>query len=437
MGLREHATRVVITGIGVICPLGSTPGEVWQALQVGRSGIGPLRGIPVDALPVSFGAEAAQFSGAAEDFGPLDKQMTRTVRKATKVMCREIQMGVAAGQLALADAGLVPANRDPDRTGIIYGADYIMTTPDEFVLGIRACLGPDGRFDFGRWARDGMTKVDPLWLLKYLPNMPASHLAILNDLRGPNNSLTLREAGANLAVGEAYATLVRGHADAMIAGATGTRIHPVRSVHVALQETLATGEDPPSLCRPFDKHRTGMVLGEGAAAIVLETAAHAEARSARILAEVLGHASSTVMRQNGDDCRAAACRNALALALDHAGKRPGDIGHLQAHGLGTPDSDHHEARGISDVFGARSVPVMAAKSYFGNLGAGGGMVELICSLLTLQHDRLVPVRNFVTPDPACPVNVVRELVEPAGDCFVNLSLTPQGQASAVVVQRWR
>ncbi len=124
---------------------------------------------------------------------------------------------------------------------------------------------PSGDFDFSRWAAEGMPQVTPLWLLKYLPNMPASHVAIYNDLRGPNNSVTLREASANAAVGEAFRTIVRGSADVMVAGATGTRVHPMKMVHSVTQEEVAAdGVEPARASRPFDLNRSGMVLGEGA-----------------------------------------------------------------------------------------------------------------------------------------------------------------------------
>jgi 3-oxoacyl-[acyl-carrier-protein] synthase II len=427
--------RVVITGLGLVSPLGNSAEQLWSSLIGRRSGVRCLQHLPAGALPVDFGAEAWDFSGSIENFGPLDKPMTRSIKKGLKMMCREIQMGVAVAQLALLDAGFSSDQRDPDRTGVVYGSDHVMTTPDEFVLGMQACLDESGQFEFSRWASQGLSKVDPLWLLKFLPNMPASHVAIFNDLRGPNNSITLREAAANLAVGEAYATIRRGHADAMLAGATGTRIHALRSVHVALQETLAVHNRPvEELSRPFDRDRTGMVLGEGAGAILLERLDIAERRGARIVAEVVGHGSSTVMRLDGTDGRGLAVKNAVRRALQSAGKQPADIGHVHAHGLGTVDLDCREAEAIQALFGNRT-PVAAAKSYFGNLGAGSGMVELIASSLALSQQQLFPHLNFATPDPACPIHVASDGM-PAGPSFVNINVSPQGQASAVVVQRW-
>ena len=210
-----------------------------------------------------------QFTGEIDDFGPLEKEAKKAIRKGLKVMCRECQMGVAVAQLALADAALKPGAADPDRSGISFGADYMLSVPEEFSEGIVQCLDEQGRFQFSRWGMEGMTKMSPLWLLKYLPNMPASHLAIYNDFRGPNNSLTLREASANAALGEAYQIILRGGADLMLVGATGTRLHPMKMLHAVQQEEVFTGDgDPAAASRPFDRDRRGMVLGEGAGAVV-------------------------------------------------------------------------------------------------------------------------------------------------------------------------
>src|SRR5262249_45597303 len=147
---------------------------------------------------------------------------------------------------------------------------------------------------------DGLKKVDPLWLLKYLPNMPASHIAIYNDLRGPSNSLIHREASANLSLAEAYCTIQRGSAETIVTGATGTRIHPIRTVHVNLQEQVANnGMEPARLSRPFDKLRSGMVLGEGAAALVLEELELAQSRGVKIYGEIIGYGSSSVISRDG------------------------------------------------------------------------------------------------------------------------------------------
>jgi 3-oxoacyl-[acyl-carrier-protein] synthase II len=281
--------------------------------------------------------------------------------------------------------------------------------------------------------------MSPLWLLKYLPNMPACHLAMYNDLRGPNNSLTLREASANVALVEACQTIVQGRADMMVAGATGTRVQPVNMIHALQQEEVAMSDgDPAQASRPFDRDRTGMVLGEGAAAVVLEDLKSARARGATVYAEVVGGASSSVAGGHLVARRGQAMKNALLVTLARTGTAPGQIGFLDAHGLSTRSGDAEEAWAINQVFGDRSrpLPVVAAKGHCGNLGAGSGMVELVAGVMALAYGRLFSVLNYKTPDPECALRVVANGNGDAvpGRSFVNLSVTPQGQASAVLVR---
>jgi 3-oxoacyl-[acyl-carrier-protein] synthase II len=431
--------RVVITGLGAICPLGNTKETLWEGLSQGRSGVGPLSQLPSEGLPIRFGGEARGFTGDIDGFGPLDKEIKKAIRKGLKVMCRECQMGVAAAQLAVADSGFKTGALDPERCGISFGADYMLSVPEEFSEGIMQCLDERGQFHFSRWGMEGMPKMSPLWLLKYLPNMPASHLAIYNDFRGPNNSITLREASANAALGEAHQIILRGHAELMVVGATGTRLHLMKLIHSAQQEEICIGDgDPAAASRPFDRDRHGAVLGEGAGAIVIEELSAAQARGATIYGEVVGAATSSVAGRRLVAQRDQAMANALRATLRGAEANPDELGHLHAHGLSTKTCDIAEARAIQEVFGARStpLPVTAAKSYFGNLGAGSGMVELIGSVLAMQNDRLFPILNYATPDPECPIAAVRNGDAKPGDSFINLSVSPQGQASAAMIRRF-
>jgi 3-oxoacyl-[acyl-carrier-protein] synthase II len=248
----------------------------------------------------------------------------------------------------------------------------------------------------------------------------------------------MREASSNLAIAEATATILRGHADAMLAGATGTKIHPARTIHVVTQEEVAVANgEPTRLIRPFDKGRCGTVLGEGAAALLLEELETARSRGATIWGEVIGFASSAVSDQRGIGQLKTSFMNVLAAALANARIKPADVGHIHAHGLGTRRCDAEEAQAIAKVFSERpkGVPVVAAKSYFGNLGAASGLVELISSLLAQRAGRLFRTLNYDSPDPECPVNVVTTADAPPGDLFINLSISPQGQSSAVVIRR--
>lgn len=408
-----------------------------QALRDGTSGVAPLERLPRgSALGINAGAESNEFTGDIANYGPLEKKLQRTIRKGTKMMCREIEMGVAASQLALTDAELSEDKRDRDRSGVTFGCDYIMSEPDELTEAVRNSVDENGDFDIRLWGGGGLPQINPLWMLKYLPNMPASHVAIYNDLRGPNNSITLREAAPCAAMTEAYSTITRGHADVLLVGATGSRIHEIRSLHASMQEQIAADQDDPTtMSRPFDVSRDGLVMGEGAATIVCETLEHAQQRGATILGEVVGYGSSAVGKKAGDDFLRIALANALRGALGD--NDPTSIGHVNAHGLATVQCDRDEAVAIAEVFGDPSAqpPVTTIKGHVGNLGAGGGMVEIIASLMSLDGN-LFPVLNCKTVDPECPVNVCMSNDVPAGTSFVSANVTPQGQASAIRIQKF-
>ncbi len=425
--------RVVITGLGVICPLGNTPQALWQGLIDGVSGVGPITMFPTDSLPLRFAAEARQFANDdIGNFGDLEKVLQRTIRKGLKTICREAQMGIAAAQLAMQHAGLKAGGFDPVRTGAVFGSDYMITLPEEFADACRNCVGPAGKFEFARWATSGLPKLNPLWLLKYLPNMPAAHLSMYNDLRGPNNSITEREASANLAVGEAARIIARGHADTMIAGATGTWVHPYKTMQAIVQFEVAKEGEPARASRPFDRNRTGMVLGEGSAALVLEESSAAQARGATIYGEIIGSAGSQVSDRHCKATTETALANVMSRALADAKVPPADVGHIHAHGVSTRAGDAAETQAIHRVFGDRAakVPVVAAKSHFGNLGAGSGLVELIASLMALEHGELFPVLNYETPDPACKLSIVRQRARRRATCSSAPTSPPRGRRAA-------
>lgn len=434
IGSENQLRRVVISGLGIISPVGDTLDELWQSLTSGKSGV---RKLSTQGLPFDFGAEAVTFDGKIECFGELDKDQKKAIRKGLKVMCRECQMGVASAQKALADAKITPGTFEPGKIGVSFGSDYMLSVPEEFNQPVaRSCNG-DGQFDFARWPSEGLPQMSPLWLLKYLPNMPASHIAIYNDFRGPSNSITIREASADMSIGEAFRIVAEGRADAMLTGATGTRLHPMKMIHVLQQSELAENSgDPARASRPFDLNRTGMVAGEGAGTVILESLESATARGATIYAEVIGRASSMVASPHLTSRGGKAIENVLRVILENAGLEPNQIGHIQAHGLGTKTSDAEEAQAIAAVFGENGVPVTTIKGHSGNLGAGSGAVELAAGILALQNGSLFPTLNYETPDPACPVRVPTDTTTPSGENFIHLSITPQGQAAAVLVKRY-
>lgn len=441
--------RVVITGMGVVCPLGLTLEDLWTGLVEGRSAVGPLESFPCSGLPLHHAAEARAFTGDIDNFGPLDGERKKAIRKGLKVMCRESQMAVAAAQRALHHSGLFASDVkagtvQPERFGCVFGSDYMLTLPDDFTAGVAKCRGAGGGFEFDRWASEGMPQLTPLWLLKYLPNMPASHIAIYNDLRGPSNSLTLREASGHLAIGEAAITIQRGAADVMVVGATGTRVHPMKTVHALQSEQVALEDasvidagraDPTRWSRPFDRARKGMVLGEGAAVFILEELEHARARGATIHGEVIGYAARNAGLAGGVGLKQKALGLAMRRALAMARVAPSELSHIHAHGASTVVGDREEAAAMHEVLGtaAATVPTVAAKSHFGNLGGGSGLVECMASVLALRHGELFPLLNFEEPDPDCRIRAARR-GDPSGNLFISSAVTPQGQAGSIVIR---
>jgi 3-oxoacyl-[acyl-carrier-protein] synthase II len=272
-------------------------------------------------------------------------------------------------------------------------------------------------------------------MLKYLPNMAACHISIAHDARGPNNSIVEGGASSLLAVAEATAAIERGHADAMLAGGSGSTVSfgclPFRGWE---QLTKWHGE-PAGASRPFEARRSGLVPGEGSGMLLLEKREHAEKRGAPILARIAGYARG--YEPPGDPWKkrtGQAIKNSIEAALKAAKMTSADVGHVNAHGDSSIENDRIEAQAIRATLG--DVPVLALKSYFGDLGAGSGLVELIGSVLALRNDQLPATLNYEQPDPTCPVNVLREKVAPVGKpVAVVLNQSNTGQAAAVVIAR--
>lgn len=428
--------RVVITGMGVISPLGLTLDDYFESLARKKSGVKVCP--DSSCAPLGYGAPVTEFTGHIDDFGELDNTQKKAIRKGLKLMSREIQMSVASAQRALHDAGVACNQLDPLRVGTSIGSDLIITTSDEVLDAVKACLDERGRFDFSVWGTQGLPRMNPLWQLKYLPNMPASHIAIYNDFRGPSNSITLREASIGAVIGESAHIIQKGIVDAMLVGGTGSRIHPVKLIHALQTEQVAQEEaDPSTVSRPFDASRCGTVLGEGAASLFLESEEHALKRGAKIYAEVVAGNCLANIGPGLTPHRKTALIQAMRCLFEQTGTNSDQVGHVNAHGLSTYSCDIAEARAISEVFGKRNIPVTALKSYFGNLGAGGGAIELIADVLTLQKNRpLFPILNNSMGDPDCPIHAVRDFDTPPGDSFVKLAVSPQGQASAVLIRKY-
>ncbi len=436
MGRSEsNNQKIVVTGMGVFSPIGIGRESFGQGVLDGTNGIGSIGLMEVSGVPGHVGGEVPEFTLASARKEYLEPQ-----RKSIKVMCRDIQLGVASAVLALADAEIDSDSIDRTRLGVDYGADQMFSHPQSLIRSATrsSAMVEGGEFDFqiARWGTSGISEMEPLWLLKYLPNMPACHIAIAADARGPNNSLTLAEASGNLAIGEAFRLLVRGSADVMIAGSTGSRMHPIKCLHATMWDELAEGEgDPSTWCRPFDAGRTGQVIGEGACSLILETETHARARGATILGTILGAGSSCVIDRRGRRNPRQAMINAVRAALADADLSPADVGHIHAHGLAAREADIIEASAIAEIFGktASQVPVTAMKSALGNSGAGCGTLELAASLLALGHGVVPRTLNFEQPDVECPLDVVHgELRAVSNNVLLNLNVTTSGQASAII-----
>lgn len=418
-------TRVVISGVGVISPIGTGTGPFWGNLMAGRSGVGFLKSLAADNLPCKLAAEIT-------DFDPLDHVYNR---KFLKVMSRDIQLGVCAASMAMKDAGLRPGDVNPDRLGVEFGAGHIPFSPQDLTDAARGMWEAmrDGE-DF-HWGTDGIGQIAPLWLLGQLPNMPACHVAIEHDARGPNNTITSADASALLALQEALRVIQRGHADVMIVGACSSAIHPVDIARRALIEDLSRRQDDPTrACRPFDLDRDGTIVGEGAGVFVVERYEHAVARGADLYCEVLSvgagcdgaHATGSV-----------GLVRAMQAAVRNAGIRPDEIGHINAHGKSTQRDDWLEARAYHSALGstAGSIPVIALKSYFGTFEAGSGAVELAGSVLSLKHGQLPMSLNYERPDPLCRLNVVHDQpLRLRNRAAMSVNRTALGQSAAAILR---
>ncbi len=426
--MTASSRRVVISGIGIISPIGLDAESYWRSLEQGQSGIRPIRTFDPSGLPVRIAGEIADFD--AKDF------VEKKDRKSLRVMARTIQLAVAGAQRALDHGKVDKSKLNPERFGVEFGAGLIATELLDLAEAAHVSVNcQPNRVDLEKWGEQGIPSIQPLWMLKYLPNMLACHVSILHDARGPNNSITENDVSGLLALGEAYRILVRDQADFFLVGGAESKLNPLSMVRQCLFEHLShRNEEPEKACRPFDRARDGLVLGEGAGVFVVEELEHARRRGAKIYAEITGFGAAFDPTLKGDGLT-----RAIRAALNDAGIGPEDIDHVNAHGLATKESDAWEARCLREVFGdGPSTPaVFAAKSYIGNLGAGGSTTELAASLLALEHGQLPPTLNYEQADPDCPVAVLAGQSRPIARPYVlKVSFTQMGQCAALVVRRW-
>lgn len=432
---RDAGRDVVITGLGIFSPIGIGIDPFWDSLAAGKSGVRKTDLYPGFAAPDQVGATVTEFTDESAR-----KVFLKDHRKNLKAMCRAIQLGVASATQALVHSGVDLKAIDHERLGVEFGANLMFSSPETLSPASFACAEHEGhRFDFNDWGAIGFPKMEPLWLLRYLPNMPACHISIGHDARGPSNSLTMDDASGNTVISEACRIIDRGAADIMITGVTGTTLHPIKTMHLMLFNDLArTPAEPERRCRPFDLHRAGRVVAEGTCTLILESRKHAEGRGAKLWGRILGTGMATVTDRTGQPDYRRALAGAMKTALRSARLNPSEVGHINAHGLGMPDMDVCEAQAIHDVFGperGREIPVTALKSFLGNSGAGSGLQELAGSILGLSRGVIPFTLNYDTPDPKCPVNVVAKQVLPTKNKIVlNVNVTRAGQASAAIIE---
>ena len=419
--------RAVLTGLGVISPIGLGSAAFWDSLSTGRGGIRPIDRFDASGLPTQIAGEVRGFDAK--------QYVDKKDRKSLRVMARTIQLAVAAAQLAIDDSRVDKSRLDPTRFGVEFGAALIASELEELGTAARVSANcQPGVVDLEKWGELGLPAIPPLWMLKYLPNMLACHVSILHNAQGPNNSITESDVASLLALGEAFRILGRDGADFFLVGGGDSRLNPLSMARQCLFQPLSRRNDEPERAvRPFDRGRDGMVIGEGAGVVVLEELEHARQRGARVYAELVGFGASFDHDKSG-----AGLARAIRTALAEAGVGPQEIDHVNAHACSTPAADAWEARALSQVFGSCDppVPVLAVKSYIGNLGAAGGTTELIASLLALEQGLLPPTLNYEEPDPACPVAVASGSPRPVKrPYFVKTAFTDLGQCAAVVCRR--
>lgn len=412
------ASDILITGMGVVSPLGVGLDTFWNALVQGQSGVVERPEFAGTDWPFRIGAPI-------QGFDP--KQLVKP-RKALKVMCPPIQAGCAAANLAVEQAGLRPEQMNPDRIATVFGTEVFISDPREIGNAFFKCL-ENGAYVHSRWGTAGLGEIEPLWMLKYLPNMVASHISIAIDARGPSNSICQGDASSLLSIIEAAELLNRGWADTAIAGGTGSNLQLFSMIYRGKDTYSHRVDAPQAASRPFDRERDGTVPGEGAGAIVLETARSLSSRDGQALARLAGWARGFCPFESSRfaDRIVEVCQEALGRAHLTAG----ELGQFNAQGSSQPLSDQIEGMAISKL--APETPILACKHNFGNLGPGSGTVELIAGIQAMQQSVLPGAINFRVADPGLNLNLQANSRTHQHAHLLKLSFSPTGQIAAVVV----
>lgn len=409
--------RVVVTGMGMISPLGNSVEQSWENLLAGRSGVGPIT--QFDASTFN-----CRIAGEVKGFDPRDHMDFKEARR----MSRASQLAVAAARMALADAGLPETAPDPDRTGVLVGT---------------AVGGIERAFEEVDIFRErGPRAVSPFSMTMFLANMPSHHVSLMSGATGPISTIVAACATGTQTIGEATEVIRRGAADTMYAGGVEGLIHFAAIAGFGAMRALSThfNDEPERASRPFDKDRDGFILAEGAGIVVLERLDKALARGARIYGEVFGQAtSSDAFHVAAPDPEAKGAIRAMQWAIDDAGLTASDIGYINAHGTSTPINDATETLAIKQLFGERAyeIPISSTKSAMGHAMGGAGTIESIFTLLALSRDIIPPTWNYETPDPECDLDYVPNIPRPAVvDVALKNSFGLGGQNACLVLGRY-
>ncbi|MDZ7359204.1 MAG: beta-ketoacyl-ACP synthase II [candidate division KSB1 bacterium] len=378
-----HERRVVITGMGVISPLGHTVEEFWQNLLAGKSGVGAITRFDAVQFDTKIAAEVKNFN--AEDY--IDKKEARRMDLFT-------HFALAAAKLALEDSGLLAAPIDKDSVGVIVSSG----------IGGMDTFEREGRKLFEK----GPGRISPFFIPMMIADIAPGHISMQYGFKGPNYSIISACASSSHAIGESFRYVQRGEADAMICGGSEATITPMGVGGFNAMKALSTrNDDPQRASRPFDLERDGFVMGEGGGILVLESLESASRRNAKIYAEVVGagySADAYHITQPAPGGEGAV--RAMRIALKNAGVAPEDVQYINAHGTSTPANDKNETQAIATVFGdhAAKLNISSTKSMIGHLLGASGAVELIATALTCRDDMIHPTINQITADPECFLN---------------------------------
>jgi len=410
-------TRVVVTGLGAVTPLGNSVPEYWRAICEGRSGVGPITRFDPKRLDCRIAAEV-------KGFDPLKV----IEKKELKKLDLFIQYAIAAGVEAVESAKIDFSQVDPTRAGALIGSG---------IGGILSVL---------EWHKvlleKGPSRVSPFFVPSLIVNMASGQLSIRYKLKGPNSSVVTACATGNHAIGDAFRIIQRGEADLMVAGGSEAIIDELPIGGFAQMKALSTRNDEPTRAsRPFDADRDGFVPGEGAGIVVLESLEHARRRGARIHAEIVGYGmTADAYHMTAPDPDGDGAVRAMAGALRDAGLRPEDVSYINAHGTSTPYNDKTETLAIKQVFGehARRLAVSSTKSMTGHLLGAAGGIEAIATVLALQHGLLPPTINYETPDPECDLDYVPNAARKAEvDAAISNGFGFGGTNATLAFRRWR